>query len=168
MTSRRREEIEFWNDAIRAFKQASPAKVSAMITKLWKVIDLKDAAAFCETRQNACKWFHTLAGFVIEILSKPDCGKISRSSGRRRHEVQAYRNATSGIPFGEANVISEAMFEVTSEVAAGPKKQSERDGKDHLSDLKTVFAVWTIGSTLPSASAKKWLMQTRYWDGCVR
>jgi hypothetical protein len=125
-----------------------------------------DAEALSRTEENArANGVAYLVGFVIEILLKARLVARFRNTARKRqHEVTDAEREVWRLIWKQHDL--EAMLERMPELEAALKRRGERDGRDHLSELKKVCATWTIQArysprTINMAEAREWLERAR-------
>lgn len=125
-----------------------------------------DAEALSRTDENArANGVAYLVGFVIEILLKARLVAKYRSIARKRqHEVPDSERDVWRLIWRQHDL--DGMLDRMPELEAALKWRGERDGRDHLAELKKVCATWTIQArysprTITMAEAREWLERVR-------
>lgn len=124
------------------FAKQALLKPSAMATVAER--RFADAEALAATGDNArANGAAYLAGFVIEILLKAQLVKKYPAIARKRqHEVANEEREVWALIWRQHDL--EAMLSNLTQLEDALKKVGERDGRDHLRDLKKLCETWTI------------------------
>jgi hypothetical protein len=124
------------------FEKEQRLKSSAMATVAER--RYHDAAALRDTKENArANGVAYFAGFVIEILLKARLVEKYPAIARKRHHEVGESERKIWSLIWRQHDLEEMLFQMP-ELEAALKVRGERDGKDHLANLKKVCATWTI------------------------
>lgn len=124
------------------FERQALLKPSTMVTVAERRFD--DAVALQATGQNArANGVAYLCGFVVEILLKARLvAKFPAIARKRQHEVEDAEREVWRLIWTQHDL--EGMLSQMGELEAALKLRGERDGRDHLAELKKITASWTI------------------------
>ncbi len=124
------------------FAKQERLKPSAMATVAER--RFADAQALVSTGDNArANGAAYLAGFAIEILLKARLvAKYPATARKRFRELADDEREIWSLIWRQHDL--EAMLANLSQLESALKARGERDGRDHLADLRKLCATWTI------------------------